>query len=286
MKKLILIFTTIFIITSCSTTKLNSYGENYKKIKTQAELVSLKISDTIFTGNAIITQANNSNSFNILGNIISSDLIINQLEKIPSYINRIIKDSKKKYTQNYNANNTLTFKTGFENDILKLPNLDFRRKIFYDNKQADAIKIKFSPHPINGKKFKNTDTLFVYKLNDIIINYTKAKTTKNYPFVDLNIEIKAKYYEKDSDNKISEKEYTSSNINLPVKNGIIFDRFIIDYPIYSKPFKINNLKMVEIKVIETNPYYLKLEELESNLTENKEDLSGLFKELSKLLKKE
>jgi hypothetical protein len=281
MKKIILLLA-VFSLISCSTTKLNSYGKinnnSYQKIKTQAEIISLKITSVNYNLNGGV----NNNRVESLSSFSLSDLIIEQVLKIPDYIGKIIKDRKKKYTQNYKTKTTLDFLTGpyKKESIIKLPKLDFRRKIFTADtttNNKNAIQLEFIPKPIN-------DSLFVFKLDTININYTKAKTTKKYPFVNLIIEIKATYYEKDDNGVYNEKEYTAQSIKLPVKNGLNLNTMIDEYPIYSDPFKINDLRMIEITVTETNPYYIKLEELETNLTENKGDLTTILTKLTELIK--
>ena len=284
MKNILFIILGLFII-SCSTSKLKSYGENehdnYATIKTQAEYTSLKIDIYKKTENKILAQTFVSGFYGI---------ILDQLVKIPSYIKKGIKNTKKKYTQTYTAHNSLTFSNGESvytsppDTIFRLPSLELQRKIFY-NKNGETIDemastIKFIPVHIDN------DPLFVFKLEPIIMKYTKAKTTKKYPYVNLVIEIKATYLEKDANDKLVAKEYQSKNIVLPVRNGVNFNDILNDYDIYSSPFKIEGLRSIEVTVTETNPYFLKLEELQTMVGDTEEDLSVFFGELAKLLKKE
>ncbi|MFK5878808.1 MAG: hypothetical protein QM478_04840 [Flavobacteriaceae bacterium] len=286
MKNILFIILGLFII-SCSTSKLKSYGEKesdkYATIKTQAEYTSLKIDLYKESENTVTEEYSISGFYGI---------ILDQIVKIPSYIQRGIKNRKKKYTQKYAAHNSLTFETvkyakrdtNKKNPIFTLPSVKLKRKIFY-NKNGETINevastIKFIPIHIEN------DPLFVFKLASIDMKYTKAKTTKKYPFVNLVIEIKATYLEKDANDKLVAKEYKSKNIVLPVRNGVNFNDILNDHNIYSSPFIIEGLRNIEVTVTETNPYFLKLEELQTMVGDNEEDLSNFFGELSKLLKKE
>jgi len=274
MKKVVVVILGMLVI-SCSTSKLKSYGkrgnDHYATFKTQAEFTSLKVNLYKESENIAAEKAFISGFYGI---------ILDQLVKIPSYVKKGIKNTKKKYTQKYTAHNSLTFNTNKDS----LPSLELHRKIFY-NKNDETINevasiIKFIPIHIDN------NPLFVFKLDSIKMNYTKAKTTKKDPFVNLVIEIKATYSEKDLNGKLVAKEYQSKNIVLPVRNGVNFNDILNDHAIYSSPFKIEGLKNIEVTVTETNPYFLKLEELESIVSDNEEDLSSFFKELANLLKKE
>jgi len=273
MKNTIFIVLGLFVI-SCSTSKLKSYGKkgsnNYATFKTQAEYTSLTIETYKKSEDKISAQAFVSSFYGI---------ILDQIVKIPSYIQRGIKNSKKKYTQTYTAHNSLTFETNTDS----LPSFELQRKIFY-NKNGKTINeiastMKFIPIHIDN------DPLFVFKLESINMKYTKAKTRKKYPFVNLVIEIKATYLEKGTNNKLVAEEYISKNIILPVRNGVNFNDILDDHAIYSSPFKIHGLRNIEVTVTETNPYFLKLEELETMVGDNEQDLSKFFEELSNLLKK-
>lgn len=267
---------------SCSTTKLNSYGKignkSYQKIKTQAEFVHLKIREH---RTAALTTVDDENNIG-LENFEPSGLLIEQLLKIPDYLGKIIKDRKKKYTQTYTARNTLSFKTGvIENDSAKslvLPELELTRTILTNNKETNgksAMQIQFDALPID-------DSLFVFSLKDIKSSYTKAKTTEKYPYVNLLIEIKGTYYNP-VNGKIKEQSQESNTIIVPVSNNIPAKKLFKSLEIYSDPFKITGLKTIEVKITEVNPYHLKLEEMENNLTANQEDINNLLQKLTELI---
>ncbi|WP_298880706.1 hypothetical protein [uncultured Polaribacter sp.] len=271
MKKIIILFFTI-LLSSCSSTKLNSYDSNFIKRKTQAEFVHLNI---IKKETPETLEINKNFSTAITGEII------NQIIKIPDYVGKIIKNNKKKYKQNYSARNSITFPITETNNndivtIKNLPIINLTRKVFIEDSLYTALNLRFNP--IN---LKNGFMLFQFDSDKSKIKYTKAKTTKNYPFVDLRIEIKGFYIEKE-DTSISENEITSKEIIIPFKNGMKFsDILTAKEKIYSSPFKIQNLMALEITVNETNPFYIKLEELETKSDENTEELTELIRRLIK-----
>ncbi|MBO3116245.1 hypothetical protein J4050_05765 [Winogradskyella sp. DF17] len=282
MKHTVLIVTIFLLLCSCSTIKLNSYGKigekSYQKIKTQAEFVHLKITEHRTSALTNVDEENNisSESFD------PSGLIIEQIVKIPDYLGKIIKDRKKKYTQTYTARNTVPFKTGvIDNDTgdsIALPKLELTRTIFTNAKETNnksAMRIQFDAIPID-------DSLFVFSLKDIKSSYTKAKTTEKYPYVNLLIEIKGTYYSL-VNGKIKEQAQDANTIIVPVRNHTDTKELFKNSKIYSDLFKIDGLKTIEVKITEINPYHLKLEELESNLSANQEDINNLLQRLKELL---
>ncbi|WP_299124063.1 hypothetical protein [uncultured Winogradskyella sp.] len=279
MKKILLSLFTISLLMSCSTTKLNSYGtvnsNAYQKIKTQAELAHLEITK------ASSPRTIAMSSIDISG-ISGTELIIEQLLKLPDYLGKIIKDRKKKFTQTYKAKNTLDFETEVANSKksydINLPELNFSRKIFSKSIETNALELSLTPKLIDEK------SLFVFKIIDVNMTYTKSKSTKKYPFVNLNIVIKCTYYDKQDDSSFVEKTHTANSIVVPFKNGLDFGSVYNGINIYSDPFKVQGLKTIEVEVTEINPYYLKLEEMETNLTENKDDLSTILTKLTELIK--
>ena len=193
---------------------------------------------------------------------------------------KIIKNNKKKYKQNYTARNSITFPiTDTVNKVViikNLPIIHLTRKIFISDSLNTALKLRFNP--IN---LKNGFMLFQFDSEKSLMEYTKAKTTKNYPFINLRIIIKGFYIEKDG-NSISENEISSKEIIIPVKNGMKFSDILSEKEnIYSSPFKIQNLMALEVTVNEINPYYIKLEELETKSDENSDELTGLIRRLIK-----
>lgn len=282
MKHTVLIVTIFLLLCSCSTTKLNSYGrigeKSYKKIKTQAEFVHLNISKQIYKDKSYKADTSKIG----LESFITSELIIEQILKIPDYLGKIIKDRKKKYTQTYLARNTVPFKTEMiknETEVkLHLPKLKLTRTIFTNFKETNnkkAIEIEFDAVAID-------DSLFVFRLADVKSGYTKAKTTEKYPYVNLLIDIKGFYYDQ-LNGKIKEQAYSAKTIVVPVRNDKDTKELYDSFEVYSDPFKIEGLKIIEIKITEINPYHLKLEELESNFTANEEDINNLLKKLTELI---
>ncbi|MFD1064037.1 hypothetical protein ACFQ1Q_12340 [Winogradskyella litorisediminis] len=274
--KIKLIIILAICLCSCSSTKLNSYGinkeNNFEKIKTKADFNYLKItsSDITIPNRADINP--DSNGF-------VSDILVSQLLKLPDYIGKIIKDRKKKFKQNYSAKNTLDFKTNHTDTTVSLPELEFERSIFIENvnDKNQALKLNFNPVLIDDK-------MFAFKLDDAILSYSKAKTTSKYPFVTLNIIIKCSYFDKESGGIDSEKEIASQNMVIPIGINQKFKTVYNDVVLLSDPFEICGLKTIEIEITEINPYYLKLDELETNLNENSENLTDILTKLTELIK--
>ena len=82
-------------------------------------------------------------------------------------------------------------------------------------------------------------------------------------------------------NGITENEVVSKEMIIPFKNAANFKEFLNGIEIYSTPFKNQNLMALEIEVNETNPYYIKLEEIDSKFDENSNELTEILKRLLK-----
>ena len=266
---LILLFISI-LITSCSSTKLNSYNEKYVKKPTQAEFTFLSIEKE--TETEMLGQLDTR-----FKSTITTEAI-NQIIKIPEYVGKIIKNNRKKYKQEYFARNSIKFPLidkieDNKLNVKSLPILTLTRKVFIKDTLKTALKLRFKPHNL-----KNGFMLFKFDAENSKINLTKAKIKKSYPFVNLNITIKGFYIDLAGDN-ITESEISSKEMIIPFKNGIDFSQLLNNQEIFSSPFKIQNLMAIEILVNETNPYFIKLEELESKSDENSEELTELIRRL-------
>ena len=278
MKKVVLLFG-LFVFISCTNSKLISYKNNFKKTKTQAEFVYLKIKED----STLTDEKSNNKAF--IETLVGAE-IINQIVKIPDYVGKIIENNKVKYTQMYMARNSIDFplidsiriEKGKESIFvkrLKLGEIELIRKISINDSIFDAIKLNFTPKNLN-----NGFMLFKFNPENSNINFTKAKTTKSYPFVNLRIVIKGFYIDNDG-NGITENEVVSKEMIIPFKNAANFKEFLNGIEIYSTPFKIQNLMALEIEVNETNPYYIKLEEIDSKFDENSNELTEILKRLLK-----
>ncbi len=270
MKNFLLILSIILLFFSCSSTKLNSYNSKFVKQSTQAEFIHLSIEKD--------NSVDISGQFNTLFKSSITTEAINQIIKIPEYVGKIIKNSKKKYKQEYSAKNSITFKLAKKiNDgsieIKNLPVLNLTRKVYIKDTLKTALELKFKPVNLN-----NGFMLFQFDSENSKINLTKAKIKPSYPFVNLSVTIKGFYIDL-KDNNITENEISSKEIIIPFKNGIDFSKLLNNNKIYSSPFKIQNLMAIEISVNETNPYYIKLNELETKSDENSEELTELIRRL-------
>jgi hypothetical protein len=277
MKKIVL-FICLITFVSCSSSKLNSYGKNFEKTKTQAEFVYLEIEKS-----AVKITETKDKAF--VKTLIGSE-IINQIVKIPDYIGKIIENNKVKYTQMYMAQNSITFplidsiktlsgKDSIFTKRITLPKVKLIRKISINDTVFEAIKLNFIPVNLN-----NGFMVFKFNPEKSNINFTKAKTTKSYPFVNLRVIIKGFYIDNDGKG-ISENEVVSKEMIIPFKNSTNFKEFLNEIEIYSSPFKIKNLMALEIEINETNPYHIKLEELDKKYDENSSELAEILRRLLK-----
>jgi len=276
MKNLVLL-SSLLMLFSCTSSKLISYGNDFEKTKTQAEFVYLEIEE-----DTTLTKDSSNKAF--IETLVGAE-IINQIVKIPDYVGKIIENNKVKYTQMYMARNSITFplidsiktKKGKDSIVkVTLQNLNLIRKISINDKISEAIKLSFS-----SKNLNNGFMLFKFNPNESIINFTKAKTSKSYPFINLRVVIKGFYIDNDG-NGITENEVVSKEMIIPFKNSTNFKEFLNKINIYSTPFKIQNLMAIEIEVNETNPYHIKLEEIDSKFDENSSELTEILKRLLKI----
>lgn len=264
----------ILILYSCGSNKLVSYNDKFKKVPTQAELVTLNISE-------FKPETQNTSTILSIKRLEDAKILntlIDQIPKIPQYVGKIIKNSKKKYNQSYKARNTIAYEIiNSKDSTVILPKLELERRIFIQGLKKDttAIKISLTPQYLDNG-------LFVFKLEEIKMNYSKAKIKAKYPFVNVSVSIKGIYIQ-EKDNKLEEVEVDTKEIIFPIKHGeSILSEMKIN--LFSDPLKIKNLRAIEVSVGETNPFFVKLEELEDNLDENKDLLDDLLKTITEKLK--
>lgn len=213
-------------------------------------------------------------SFSITSELTS--FLIGKVAKIPEYITQYLQKRKLKFTANYEAKNTLAFTSS----KTSLPKLTFERYFFKkENKKERALSLVLQPELVQEDKY------LAFKVHSLSYNFSKAKLKKKASRINLLVEITLTYAKKSKESNTIEKTESKSaaliipasllseNQNTDIINTKLSDVFIAD-----------NISEISVKITEINPYKLKLEELESFLTTNKEDLSGLFGELSKLLK--
>lgn len=129
------------------------------------------------------------------------------------------------------------------------------------------------------------DKYLAFKVHSLSYNFSKAKLKKKASRINLLVELTLVYAKNTKEPNILEKtESKSAAIIIPASLRDESQDISIINTKFSDVFIAENILEISLKITEINPYKLKLEDLESFLITNKEDLSGLFGELSKLLK--
>jgi len=271
MKKLFLILALSFLQNSYAqfnNFRIDTKNNKVEVTKMYSDLTTLKI-------DSVNTTLLDDNFFAETG-VIS--LLIGTIEKIPTYIGQFVKKRKKKFSATYEAKNTVTFNTTSN----QLPKLTFERS-FYPKNSPDltpAMKMVLMPELVQGNDF------FSYKVESLFFKYSKARIKTKAPHINLLVELTAVYAKiKDSTTFVKTESKSSAIIILMDLRKENQDERILQNQL-TDAFLVEGLIEINVKVTEINPYKIKLEEIETFLTDNNEDLSGLFKELSKLLKEE
>ncbi len=262
----------IFIMTF---TSLFAQNKNYKVEKNSVKTVETKSDYTILKieKQDKISQETKNNSANIQASLVP--FLVGQIPKIPQYISKIVENNKKKYVAEHNAKNSVDFKT----DEF-IPSLTFERYInTTTNDNVLATKIVLKPKIVQDK-------YLAFYIDTISLPYSKAKLKNDYTHLVLLIEITAIYGEIENDKSIKKTEVKSSSLKIPVNVASNKEVLPVLKENLSDTFTLNNILEISVKVTETNPFKIKLEKIESFIANNNEDLSGLFSEISKLLKKE
>jgi hypothetical protein len=204
--------------------------------------------------------------------------VVDKIAKIPSYISQYLKNRKKKFTANYEAKNTLECSS----TTYKIDKITFKRDFFSktSTNAINAMYLELEPTIVQDKKF------IAFKVKKLDYDYSKAKVKTKAPFINLLVEIKVFYAKPKENNTLEKTEMKSSSIIIPVDLRKKKQDVTLMKNKLSDVFLPNGITEISVSITEINPYKLKLEALESFLNDNKDDLSGLFGELSKLLKKE
>ncbi len=204
--------------------------------------------------------------------------VVDKIAKIPSYISQYLKNRKKKFTANYEAKNTLVCSSTTH----KIDKITFKRDFFSktSTNAINAMYLELEPTIVQDEKF------IAFKVKKLDFDYSKAKVKSKAPFINLLIEIKVFYTKPKENNTLEKTEMKSSSIIIPVDLRKKKQDVTLISGKLSDVFLPNGITEISVSITEINPYKLKLEALESFLNDNKDDLSGLFGELSKLLKKE
>lgn len=246
-------FTTLF-------SQNKNYSVNSNNIivkKTKSEFTTLKI-----TKNAP------------KGALKAVPLLASLVEKAPEYIAKIIANNKKKYVAEYSAKNTVDFITNTN----ALPSLTIERYInTTDNKTELATKIELEPKIVHGQ-------FLAFYINKASLQYSKAKLKKNYNHIILLIEVTATYATLQEDKTLKKTEVTSSplKLTLDIASGkSINPNFKVNL---SDVFSTDNILSFSVKIIETNPYKIKLEKIEDFTNDFKEPISDFFTKLSEVIK--
>jgi len=267
MKLIINTLIMLSLVTGFSQNKYYTLKDNtVKKVPVLSDYTLLNIQQINFNASQQNSVLSKGSGVEILAGLITN---------LPKYVIQIIKGNKKKYMAEYEARNTLT---SWGNDIY--PKLILSRYINTSNKSDDlSAHIEILPK-------KTQKDFFAFYVDNASVKYSQAKIKKGYTHLILLIEITAVYGEKDDNGSIvNKKEITSKPIRIPITVGS-------NQPIssnlkstLSETFQTANLMEVRVKVTETNPFKIRLDQLQTTLEDNGELLGDIFSKLGELLKK-
>ncbi|GAL72955.1 hypothetical protein [Jejuia pallidilutea] len=271
---------TVFTILVIILSNLNCFAQfkNYQirneKVNCETSLSDISILkiDEVALDRALFKS--NEDSLSMSSELTS--FLIGKVAKIPEYITQYLQKRKLKFTANYEAKNTLTFTSSKK----CLPKLTFERYFFKRNKEKErALSLVLQPELVQEDKY------LAFKVHSLSYNFSKAKLKKKASRINLLVELTLVYAKNTKEPNILEKtESKSAAIIIPASLRDESQDISIINTKFSDVFIAENILEISLKITEINPYKLKLEDLESFLITNKEDLSGLFGELSKLLK--
>ncbi|MEM5566793.1 hypothetical protein WNY78_16855 [Psychroserpens sp. AS72] len=264
----------IFVFIALLSIECNAQFKNYKiegnkvkVVKMYSDITTLEIKQKVLTSKVNIFETKDLTTF-----------LVDKVAKIPDYITQYLKKRKKKFSATYDARNALQQSS----DTYEIESLVFKRNVFLKNKSkaTNAMTLELVPEFVQNKKF------IVFKISKLDFNYSKAIVKPKAPFLNLLIEIKAFYAKAGDNNTITKTEIASSSLIVPVdlRESSQDENLKLIKNQFSDVFLPNGITEISVKVTEINPYKLKLEELETFISDNNEDFSGLFEELSKILK--
>lgn len=286
MKKFTLLLTLLFINTIVFAQLKNYTIKDNAVVKEKAisEETQLKITESHTIFEKTIEKSNvGPEEFEIAAVSGVATALIGLVSNLPSYANQILERRKKQFQAEYNAKNTnsllTTIKESDGSITLKaiLPKLNLIRS-FYNtkNEKKPAMSLTLEPN-ILQKKY------LAFSLKDLNLNYSKAKITKGYNFVNLLITVKVIYTKEKS--KTNEKlEMISKPLIIPYSLHPNFTFNNSEYEsYYTDMFPIENIIEIEVKVEEINPKKIKIEELQKVLTDNKDDIKKVLEAISDAL---
>lgn len=264
-----IIFTTLLTFISISFCAQN---KNYTIENEKVKQIRIK-SD--FTNLSIVKH--NTNTFTPKSFVASAILpfVTGQIQEIPKYITKVLKRNKKKYTADYSAKNVVTFNT---NQHI-LPKLTVERFINFGNKTGEpASRIILVPEIVQNKYF----SFYVESAN---VNYSKAKLKNGYSHLVLLLEISITYDKLSKDKNVEKTEIKSTALKVPIDVKSLTNINSEINKNLSDIFPIENILEISVNVVETNPYRLKIEELESVLSDFDEPIADFFKKIGESLEK-
>ncbi|WP_179345633.1 hypothetical protein [Winogradskyella ursingii] len=274
MNKIIIVFGFLLLF-NCKSTKYYTYNNNkdVEKIKSVSDYTKLEIDMVAVPFQKL--EINSSQEL-IIANSLSTALV-SLVGNIPKYVTQFIETEKQRYTATYKARNSLKENIESREKHFYLPQITLTKSFVKEGKDFENIPatcIILKPHLVQSK-------FLAFTIEDLEINYSKAKLTKDYPIVNMLIEIKATTI--DSTN--AKKELIAKPMIITHKVGDYkwFKRD--DYKTYfSDTFSTEGIIDFEVKITEINPKKVSLENLEKILTDNKDDLANLFKAISDAIK--
>ncbi len=287
MKQSLLILTFIFFGAKSYSQIKNYKFDNGKieKERTISEETVLEISDSEISYTKIV-KADNSDT-QVLGTVGFSGVttaVIGLISSLPEYTNQILEKRKKQFHVEYNAKNSfqtqpiITIVSDTTSSITSyLPELILTRS-FYDKdlNKKEAVKLVLAPNILQNK-------YMAFSLEDLKMNYSKAKITDKFSFINLMITVKLIYTEKASEVN-EKKEITSKPLIIPYSLNPNFNFDKNKYKSYfTDMFPLENIIEIDIKVEEINPKKIKIEDLQKILTDNNEDIKKILEAISESL---
>mgnify|MGYP000866594093 CR=1 FL=1 len=248
-----IVLTISFILSYFIVFPQNFYQANGKKhpfIGEQARLV--------FTNDVVLPLHKNVTTRLVFPGSLISELLPSLIDLGTKITSEIIENRLKKYSSKFSARNTFIDTTHKK----YISRFDIQRQIILKDKIEKKLALNIGFIPI-----KTDDNAFTFAIDKFIVNYSGAKTKKNFNFNDYSIEIIVSYL---LDNERVEKksevislqlyDLNSEGNKFPLKDGNG------DYLYYSNKFPLivnNPISDISVNIVETNTAKIKLEKFKS-----------------------
>ena len=185
---------------------------NNEKINFHQRIKSNNLENTLSSSKCLITDRNQIYK--------KPSIQINRKKKLKSEINEIVHDIKSSINENYNSFNNQKLSYNNINDMKKVNNLKYNKKININNNNKKTILSKYIldvirndfykyPRKINKKNIKNKDAFYT---SLFLMNNQNTSRKKNYNlYININNEININENNNINNNTYSINNYTERN---------------------------------------------------------------------------